>query len=180
MKWKLPVWLCVVISLALVAFGLVFGTLRGFRDEQAQVLACLESENGLLDVLSYRGADGLNLCVVARRHLTGDADVTALETAARCLQSSTSTLMEKKAADEALEQVAASVAQKLKASDSFQQSQRDPKYLDMLLGDMQSLSGSAAAQTYNQAAQNFNNLLSAPVTGSFAALLGVEPCALYQ
>ena len=56
MKTKLPIWLCLVISLALVIFGLVFGTVRGFHDEKAQVTACLESENGLLDVLGYRGA----------------------------------------------------------------------------------------------------------------------------
>ncbi len=181
MKWKLPIWLCVVISLALVIFGLVFGTVRGFRDEQAQVTACLESENGLLDVLSYRGADGLNLCVVAKRHLAADdEDVAALETAARGLQSAQTGLQEKKESDAQLESAAARVSRKLKASESFQQSQRDQKYLDMLLSDMQNLSGSAAADAYNQAAESFNELLGAPVTGKLAELLGVKPCALYQ
>lgn len=80
MKLKLPIGVCVLISLALVVFGLIFGTVSGFADERRQVTALLEGENGLMDVLSYRGADGLNLCVVARRHLPqADEDVTALE-----------------------------------------------------------------------------------------------------
>lgn len=181
MKTKLPIWLCLVISLALVIFGLVFGTVRGFHDEKAQVTACLESENGLLDVLGYRGADGLNLSVVAKRHLAaGDEDLAALEAASRVLQSSQTSLEEKKAADVRLETAAAAVSRKLKSSDSFQQSQRDQKYLDMLTGDMSNLSGSAAAETYNQAAQSFNDQLNTPVIGVFARWMGVKPCPLYQ
>lgn len=87
MKLKLPIGVCVLISLALVVFGLIFGTVSGFADERRQVTALLEGENGLMDVLSYRGADGLNLCVVARRHLPqADEDVTALEAAAKALR----------------------------------------------------------------------------------------------
>ena len=87
MKPKLSIGVCVLISLALVVFGLLFGTMSGYADDRRQVTALLEGNNGLLDVLSYRGADGLNLCVVARRHLSGDAVVAALETAANYLRS---------------------------------------------------------------------------------------------
>ena len=69
MKRNLPTGACVLIALALVAFGLIYGTLTGYGEERAQVEALWSGENGLSDVLSYRGADGLNLCVVARRHL---------------------------------------------------------------------------------------------------------------
>ena len=65
MKRNLPTGACVLIALALVAFGLIYGTLTGYGEERAQVEALWSGENGLSDVLSYRGADGLNLCVAA-------------------------------------------------------------------------------------------------------------------
>ena len=89
MKRNLPTGACVLIALALVAFGLIYGTLTGYGEERAQVEALWSGENGLSDVLSYRGADGLNLCVVARRHLPqDDPDVLALEESAGALRSS--------------------------------------------------------------------------------------------
>ena len=88
MKRNLPTGVCVLIALALVAFGLIYGTLTGYGDERAQVEALWSGENGLSDVLCYRGADGLNLCVVARRHLPqNDPDVLALEQSAGALRS---------------------------------------------------------------------------------------------
>ena len=72
MKHRLPLGACILAALALVAFGLVYGTLRGYADERREVEALWEEANGLRDVLSYRAADGLNLCVVARRHLAAD------------------------------------------------------------------------------------------------------------
>ena len=86
MKIKLPTGLCVLMALALVVFGVFYGTFTGFRSDRAEVEELLE--NGLETVLEYRGADGMNLCVVARRHLPkDDPDVLALEAAARTLQS---------------------------------------------------------------------------------------------
>ena len=170
---------CVLIALALVAFGVLYGTWMGFQDDRADVMALLESENGLMDVLDYRAADGLNLCVVARRHLMGDADVAALETAARTLQSA-ETLAERRTADADLMQAVEAVSAKLAAAESFQQSERDQRYLDMLTADLSRLGSSAAVTTYQQAAQAFNHQLNKPLFGALARLLGMEACPLYE
>ena len=178
MKRNLPTGACVLIALALVAFGLIYGTLSGYGDERAQVEALWSGENGLSDVLSYRGADGLNLCVVARRHLPrDDADVLALEQSAGALRSAAD-IAAKKEADTALESAFAAV--ELESSASFQASERDQRYLSMLEADLSSLGASQAVSTYNRAASAFNDLLAAPLTGSLARLLGVTPCELYE
>ena len=175
MKRNLPAGACVLIALALVAFGLIYGTLTGYGDERAQVEAL-----GLSDVLSYRGADGLNLCVVARRHLPqDDPAVLALEESAGALRSSGGAAL-KKEADAALEAAFEAVARKLESSGSFQTSERDQRYLSMLEADLNSLGASQAVGTYNRAASAFNDLLAAPLTGALARLLGVSPCELYE
>ena len=175
MKRNLPTGACVLIALALVAFGLIYGTLTGYGEERAQVEALWSG-----DVLSYRGADGLNLCVVARRHLPqDDPAVLALEESAGALRSAGG-IAAKKAADSALEADFAAVARKLESSASFQASERDPRYLSMLEADLSSLGASQAVSTYNRAASAFNDLLAAPLTGSLARLLGVTPCELYE
>lgn len=180
MKRNLPAGMCVLIALALVAFGLIYGTLTGYGDERAQVEALWSGENGLSDVLSYRGADGLNLCVVARRHLPqNDPDVLALEQSAGALRSAAD-IAAKKEADVALESAFEAVARKLESSATFQASERDRRYLSMLEADLNSLGASQAAATYNRAASAFNDLLAAPLTGALARLLGVSPCALYE
>lgn len=180
MKRNLSTGVCVLIALALVAFGLTYGTLTGFGDERAQVEALWSGENGLSDVLSYRGADGLNLCVVARRHLPqDDPDVLILEESAGALRSSGGAAA-KKEADAALEAAFEAVARKLESSATFQASERDRRYLSMLEADLNSLGASQAVSTYNRAASGFNDLLAAPLTGSLARLLGVSPCELYE
>ena len=180
MKRNLPTGACVLIALALVAFGLIYGTLSGYGDERAQVEALWSGENGLSDVLSYRGADGLNLCVVARRHLPqDDPAVLALEESAGALRSSGGAAL-KKEADAALEAAFEAVARKLESSGSFQTSERDQRYLSMLAADLNSLGASQAVGTYNRAASAFNDLLAAPLTGALARLLGVSPCELYE
>lgn len=180
MKFKLPIGVCVLIALALVLFGLLFGTMNGFKDDRAQVMALLEDNSGLMDVLSYRGADGLNLCVVARRHLNDDADVQALNDAANKLRDSKEGVASKKLENDKLDAAVSAVSQKLKQTQSFLDSQRDQNYLDMLTTDMQNLQKSALADTYNAAATEFNQRLNAPVLGDIAKLLGVTPCELYQ
>ncbi|HIS41851.1 MAG TPA: hypothetical protein IAC11_03105 [Candidatus Limiplasma pullicola] len=180
MKRNLSTGVCVLIALALVAFGLTYGTLTGFGDERAQVEALWSGENGLSDVLSYRGADGLNLCVVARRHLPqDDPDVLILEESAGALRSSGGAAA-KKEADTALEAAFEAVARKLESSGSFQASERDQRYLSMLEADLNSLGASQAVDTYYRAASAFNDLLAAPLTGALARLLGVSPCELYE
>lgn len=180
MKKGLSLGVCIVISLALVFFGLLYGTATGFSDDRAQVTTLLSGESGLLDVLSYRGADGLNLCVVARRHLSeSDADVAALETASKNIRSANASLTVRKQEDARLEAASGLVAKKLKETPSFQQSERDQAYLDMLVTDMSQLARSAVIETYNAAAKDFNASLDKPFSGTIAKLLGVKPCELY-
>ncbi len=180
MKHRLPLGACILAALALVAFGLVYGTLRGYADERREVEALWEEANGLRDVLSYRAADGLNLCVVARRHLAADdGTVLALGEASDALLDASGPA-ESRAADEALQAAFSALAHKLEAAPGFQDSERDRRYLEMLEADFQSLGSSAAAETYNRAAREFNALLDAPLTGALARLLGVTPCEAYE
>lgn len=181
MKTKLPFGVSVLIALVLVAFGLLYGTYSGYREDRAQVTSLLESENGLMDVLSYRGADGMNLRVVALRHLdAGDEDVLNMQNAAAVLQSSTAAIGERAAADKALEEAVLAVSAKLQQAPSFRHSERDQKYLDMLTADLNSLSASTTVSAYNQAAADFNAQLASPLVGDLAKLLGVTECPLFE
>ena len=180
MKKSLPISVCILISLALVLFGLAFGTVKGFGDDKQQVTQLLSGENGLMDVLAYRGADGHNLCVVAGRHLTDDPDVAALSQTAAILTDSTQSLASKKAANDQLDAAVQTVKTKLLESPSFQDSQRDQQYLAMLEGDLKNLTATDKVSLYNQAAEGFNEQLSKGVPGWIATLLGVKPCELYQ
>jgi len=178
MKIKLPTALCVCLAIVLVAFGLLYGTWSGYREDLAQVEKLLTMENGLLDVLRYRAADGLNLCAVAKRHLPADdAELEKLEAIARQLQQAGKLEPE---LDAALVQAVDAVSAKLKENEGFLQSQRDQRYLDMLLADMASLRGSEVVNTYNQAAEAFNKQMDAFLAGDLAGLLGIEKCPLYQ
>ena len=181
MKKSLPTGLCVLIALALVAFGLLYGTYTGYTEDRREVNALLEGENGLLDVLFYRGADGLNLHVVAGRHLpAGNAQLAALETASRTLQKPDEPLSVYAQADQSLENAAKAVCGQLKQTPGFQASERDRKYLDMLTADLAALSASAAVSAYNQAAADFNTQLAAPLTGALASLMGIDACPLFE
>ena len=175
---KLSAALCAVIAIVFVAFGLLFGTWRGYREDRAQVEAMLTMENGLMDVLSYRAADGLNLCAVAKRHLpAGDELLNTLASTARSLQQAQTF---RPALDAELAQAVDAVSARLEQLESFQQSQRDQRYLAMLKADLSSLRGSEIVGAYNQAAEAFNRQLDAPVSGHLARLLGFEKCPLYQ
>lgn len=180
MKNKLPVGLSVLIALVLVAFGLLYGTWAGFREDFEDVNSLLTMENGLMDVLGYRAADGLNLCVVAGRHLSADDEaLAALKSAAQELRSCTG-LADCKTADDALAKAVSAVSSRLQETPGFQQSQRDKNYLAMLTADLNNLSASAAVSTYNDAASDFNRKLSGPLSGALARLLGMEACPLYE
>lgn len=179
MKPRLSMGVCVLISLVLVLVGLGYGTYGGFADERKAATDLLSQANGLTDVLEYRGADGLNLCVVAERHLTGDEAVSTLRELSRTLADSASALSQRRDADKRLDAAVSAVAEKLAQTDSFQQSERDQRYLTLLRGDMQSLSQSAVSDTYNAAAEAFNAKLNNTVMGRLAGLLGIQPCDLY-
>jgi len=180
MKTRLPTALCVLIALVLVVFGLTYGTWSGFREDRVQVNELLTMENGLQDVLGYRAADGINLSAVAKRHLpAADEDLQELETFARQLQQA-SEVRASNSLDHAVAEAFEAVSAKLKETASFQQSQRDQRYLDMLTADFNSLRASEVVNTYNQAAADFNKQLAQPVSGWLASLLGIEKCPLYE
>ena len=132
-----------------------------------------EEANGLLDALSYQGADGLNLCVVAERHLSGNEDVEALRAVSRKLNAGDETLEEQKKDTEELSVLFARVLEQLRQTDSFRQSQRDQRYAAMLTEN-------ALFDTYNSAAEEFNHKLTDTPVGKLAGLLGVTPCELYE
>lgn len=180
MKNKLSTGVGLLIALVLLVFGLCYGTYSGFCEERAHVTALLDAENGLMDVLSYRAADGFNLCAVARRHLNAqDESLVHLEKSAGTLRNA-ETLEAAHEADFALSTAVAHMSEVLSATPSFQQSIRDTQYLTMLTADLNNLSGSAAVTTYNDAARAFNAKLNSPLFGALARLLGVQACLLYQ
>lgn len=180
MKNKLPTALCALIAAALVVFGLLYGTWSGYREDRVRVDELLTMENGLLDVLSYRAADGINLSAVARRHLpAADEELLALERYGRELQLAAE-VRASTSLDHAVAEAFTAVSAKLQQTASFQQSQRDQRYLDMLTADFNSLRTSDVVTAYNQAAADFNARLDAPISGDLAMLLGIEKCPLYQ
>jgi hypothetical protein len=178
MKPKLSIWLALLISFALVAFGLVYGDVSGYADERAQVNALLNGENGLITVVGYRASDGLNLCVVAERHLTGDADVAALRKAAERLRADGQTPHAMKAAEDALNAAFAAVAAKLNALADF--GGRDAQYLSLLTADFEQYGRHEIYAAYSKAATAFNQKLTTPVLGDLARFFGVIPCELYE
>ena len=180
MKPRLSIGVCVLISLVLVLVGLGYGTYGGYVGDRQQVADLLEGENGLAGVLSYRGADGLNLCVVAQRHLPGDGDVAALRATAQKLANGKGDMAELSSWNGELDAQVSAVRQKLTDSDSFRQSERDQRYLAMLESDLSSLNQSDLAATYNEAAEKFNHRLNDTLMGGLARLLGVKPCELYE
>jgi hypothetical protein len=178
MKPKLSIWLALLIAFVLVAFGLVYGDVSGYADERAQVSALLNGENGLMTVVGYRASDGLNLCVVAERHLTGDADVTALRDAARRLRADGQTPHAVKVGEDALSTAFATVAAKLNTLADFDG--RDAQYLSLLTADFNQYGHHEIYAAYNKAASAFNQKLTAPVLGDLACFFGVKPCELYE
>ncbi|MBE5801952.1 MAG: hypothetical protein E7319_06660 [Clostridiales bacterium] len=180
MKKSLPIGVCILISLVLVLFGVLYGAVSGYTDEKKQVDALLNGDNGLMDVLGYRGADGHNLCVVARRHLANDPDVEKLSQCAAILTDENQPLAAKKAENDNLDANVAAVKAKLLETPSFQENQRDQQYLSMLEGDLRNLSGTDKISLYNQAATEFNQRLEAPGIGYLARMLGVSPLEMYE
>ena len=179
MKPKLSLGLSLLIALVLVAFGLVYGSVSGYADERAHVTALLEGDSGLFTVVGYRASDGLNLCVVADRHLAGDARVAELRAASQALRQSGQTLPTLKQRNDALTDAFQAVADALCANPDFLASARDQQYLDMLSADFTQYGEHEIFHTYNAAVESFNQKLSAPVLGDLARFFGIKPCEAY-
>lgn len=178
MKPKLSTWLAVLISFVLVMFGLVYGDVSGYADERAQVNALLDGENGLMTVVGYRVSDSLNLCVVAQRHLPGDAAVITLRETAEALRAPGQNPHAVYTGQAALSTAFADVCAKLSALAGF--NGRDAQYLSLLTADFDQYGRHEIYAAYNTAATAFNQKLSAPVFGDLARFFGVKPCELYQ
>lgn len=178
---RIPTGVAVLISLFLVLFGIVYGTVRGIQDDRSKAEALLTRAGGLNDVLFDRGADGLNLCQVARRHLAPqDEAIVALEQICVVLMSETETLAQKKQANDALQPAFERVWEKTAATATCQSSQRDGSYLEMLSRDLAALRVEEIAQQYNQAASSFNEQRKKAFEGYFSALFRIEACALFE
>ncbi|MCE5342115.1 MAG: hypothetical protein LLF96_00810 [Eubacteriales bacterium] len=180
MKPKLSIWLALLISFILVVFGLVYGDVSGYADERAQVSALLDGDSGLMTVVGYRASDGLNLCVVAERHLTGDTEVAALRETAENLRADGQSLRAVKAEEDALTAAFHSVIAKLNAIPNVAQSGRDAQYLAMLTADFEQYGRHEIYAAYNKAATAFNQKLNTPALGNVARFFGVAPCELYE
>ena len=180
MKPKLSVWLSLIICLVLLVFGLAYGDVNGYADERAHVNALLEGDSGLLTVVGYRASDGLNLCVVAQRHLNGDPDVAALKNAAEALRADGLGIQAVKAGDAALARAFSTVADKLKANAEVNAGGRDAQYLALLTADFEAYGQNEIYATYNKAATEFNRKLTTPVLGDVARFFGVKACELYE
>ena len=179
MKPKLSLGLSLLIALLLVAFGLVYGSVSGYADERAHVNALLEGDSGLFTVVGYRASDGLNLCVVADRHLAGDARVAELRAAAQALRQTGQALPTLKKQNDTLTAAFQAVAEALRANSGFLASARDQQYLDMLSADFTQYGEHAIFNTYNAAVESFNQKLNSPVLGFLARFFGIQPCEAY-
>jgi hypothetical protein len=181
MKRKFPIWLSLLICLGLVLFGLVYGNVSGYSDERSHVVALLEGDGGLLTAVDYRGSDGLNLCVVAQRHLSADdADVAALRAAAEAVKKDDQSLNVVKAEVDTLAEAFAAVSARLSADAGFNASTRDTQYLQMLTADFSENGEGAIFETYNTAAAAFNAKLDTAVLGDVARFFGVKALDLYE
>lgn len=179
MKPKLTLGVSILIALVLVAFGLVYGNVSGYADERAHVTALLEGDGGLETVLGYRAADGLNLCVIAARHLPDAPETAALRTAAQAVRGGQPTLAALKTADEALTAAFKAAAAALRADAGFQADARDPHYLELLDADFTQFGQHAIYATYNKAAAEYNASLDKSALGDVARFFGVKPCELF-
>ena len=176
---KLPLWICILICLLLVSFGLVYGTVSGFSGDKARVTALLEQENGLKDMISYYGADGLNLAAVAARHLP-EQSLSELKEAAGAVNANEGDLPQQKRNAARMAAAADAVTAELEQTDSWQTSERDQRYTALIRSDMQQLVSGSMIDTYNQAADRFNASLQTVPAGWLARLAGITACPVYR
>ena len=178
---RIPIGVAVIFAVLLILFGVVFGTVRGLTDERKKVESLLTRDGGLYDLLFDRGADGVNLCKVARRHLIqNDESILSLERYAEILMSEETELEEKKQANDMLEPAFETVRDKVSATQTCMASQRDRNYLEMLHKDLLAISAAEAVQAYNRAAESFNDQLKKPFSGYLAGLFQIKACKLFM
>lgn len=180
MKLKLSTGVSILICLVLIVAGLGLGAVRGFSKERENVTSLLEGDSGLMDVLMYRGADGLNLCAVAQRHIAGSEELAGLESISRSLLASGGTLAEKQELDAQLDASVSAVVTLLENTDSYRANVRDQGYISMLKSDLAGLNNQSFYSEYSVAADAFNQKLQNTLFGKIAGFFGVRPCTMDQ
>lgn len=175
-RFQLPHIVCIILAILLVVGGTVWNNVAGVKNLRAKAM---NKAAALQDILENRGADGMNLSVIAARHLPGDdEDLTGLIAAAKTLQSKEATLSEKQTASEVLNGCFARLQQKLANLEGFAET-RDAAYLQMVQTALNTDSAEQAATLYNQQAIIYNNRLASPLDGLLSRLFGLKPCGLF-
>lgn len=171
----------VIFAVVLVIAGVIWNNVGTYTDKRAKVLQEMAAGSELDTALVNRGSDGLNLCVVARRHLPAlDADILALNEASRTLQDQSLDAAKRLETSGRVLELAEALQEKLQECDGVAGS-RDQGYLDMILNALRVTDDPiTAAGAYNHAAQRFNEALASPVDGFLPRLFGVKPCSLVQ
>lgn len=174
MKNSISTFLCVLLTIALVAGAVCIGAVRGWSGEREAALGALTYNSEMAETLEIRAMDAANLAVVAARHLPqDDADLAALRAAYETIISGKAPADEIAFADEVIAAAAASLAERLPGLTSVKASGRDQVYISTLTRTLSEAAGSASS--YSTAVDDYNARLTASLTGKLAMLLGVEP-----
>jgi hypothetical protein len=138
------------------------------------------AEGGLKNMLELRAADASNLLKVAGRYMgTQDAPYAAVASARDTLKSENASLPEKCKANQSLTQGVNDLAQALSPITAFQASVRDQNYLTSLREALLSYNETAVAQSYNEAAADYNQRKRESPSGLAAGFLGIEDAPLF-
>ena len=175
---KLKTGAAFLLMAVMLIAALCIGAWKGWRGEAE---LAMERRAALEQMLEIRAECAHNVLVVAKRHLPDtDARVQAVEAAWRAL-SGDNTLSDKARAHAALTQDAKSLLEGLAALESVQQDPRDRMYAENYLPQMLLESqSSGAAESYHQAAVEFNQGLAGSFSGMLARLFGMQPMELFQ
>lgn len=174
MKDSLSTFLCILLTIAMVAGAVCIGAVRGWHNEQVAALEAISVGSDLSEPMRNRGMDAANLAVVASRHLpVKDPDVILLQQAYFKICKTNSSAIERAQADAQISIVAASLAERLPELASVQASQRDQAYITALTRTLSQ--PTTFAEDYATALEDYNVRLNSSLTGKLAMLLGVEP-----
>ena len=174
MKESLSTFLCILLTIVLVAGAVCIGAVRGWHGEQVATLEAISVGSDLSEPLHNRGMDAANLAVVASRHLAvKDPDVFMLQQSYSKICKTNSSAIERAQADAQISIAAASLAQRLPQLASVQASQRDQAYITALTRSLSQ--PTSFAEDYTAALEDYNARLNSSLTGKLAMLLGVEP-----
>lgn len=172
--------ICILVGIAFFCAGIFLGSYKGWKKESQALHTISADKNNVGQLLAYQGADVSNLLVVARRHLNADdASIAALQKTKDLLIYNTA-LEQQYEAFVLLPGQVNDIVALLKATDSFNNSQRDQAYLSTLEKDLAYLTATIKSSGYNQAAEIFNNRFSVSLSGRIARMLGINPAPVFR